>query len=77
MSKIPLMIFSIASLIVALAGAYYIYELVNLQRSTIRNEAIQQCLDISTYTVESTESGVTTVEPIESVYRKCLELKNI
>ena len=77
MIKIALLLLAVAGVIVAGTVAFYAYSVVQLQQTSQHDQAVQDCLAISTYTVSSSESGITTVEPIESVYRKCLELKGI
>jgi hypothetical protein len=48
---------------------------VYVQSSTwLRHQQVQGCMEVSSYTFSNGE-GVTTVEPIETSYTKCLELK--
>ncbi|HEX7017393.1 MAG TPA: hypothetical protein VF209_00595 [Patescibacteria group bacterium] len=77
MSKLSLFLLSIASLILVSSVGYGIYQYLNLKKIEMNNLAVDECLKTSSYTVNNLEQGTTTVEPIESVLKKCLELKKL
>ena len=52
-------------------------QLIDTRKQEVLNQAIDGCMKISSYTYVASKSGVTTVEPIEKSYEKCLELKNL
>lgn len=62
---------------VILAGGYVYAQAQNqaIQEKKLKSEAVDGCLTTSSYTYTDAKSGVTTVEPIENTYKKCLELK--
>jgi hypothetical protein len=69
----PVVIFTtlmVVMVVVYVLGNRY----MEIQESQVRAEAVQGCMTVSSFTYENGE-GVTTVEPIEKTYTKCLELK--
>jgi len=39
----------------------------------LKNQAVQGCMEVSSYTFTNPKEGVTTVEPIEKSFQKCLD----
>lgn len=66
--------FAIVLSVAIVAGVVF-----DVAQKTIRNQAIDGCLQISVYRSQRTENGVsiTTEEPIASAVQKCLDLKRI
>lgn len=67
--------------ITALAATIVIYMLgsqaLAVQLQHTRNEAVDGCGRMSTYTYIDKDTGITTVEPTEKTFTRCLDLKNI
>lgn len=77
LSNLSSLFFSVAALVIAVAIASGVYFYFTQKTIEMRDKSIQDCLTNSSYTFVDEEKGVTTVEPIESVYQKCLDLKQI
>jgi len=72
---------TITTLIIALTTVGAVIFLGNgyltLSKEKANNDAIQGCMQISTYTTHQPDKGVTITEPVPGAYNKCLELKGI
>jgi hypothetical protein len=74
-SSSPLMGKAVLYSLTALAGIAMVAGVYYLQSEKwLQHQRVQGCMEVSSYTFTDGK-GVTTVEPIETSYTKCLELK--
>lgn len=60
----------------ALVGGFVSHrQTLQLSEKRMRQEAVQGCLEVSSYTSTDTDAGVTTTSPMQEVYRQCLQEK--
>jgi hypothetical protein len=65
--------------IAAAAGtaAFLGLQYLDLQKQVAQHNAVQGCMEISSFTSNQVENGIVIVEPVVTAYTKCLELKGI
>lgn len=68
-------ILSVLAVLVTVGLAWVsLNQYLGIKAQETKNQAIQGCMELASYTFQDGK-GVTTVEPIEKSYLKCLELK--
>ena len=67
--------------VVILTTVFAVYSLgtdyISVQQKRTQSDAIDGCGEISSYTFTDVDTGVTTKEPVEQNFNRCLELKGI
>lgn len=71
------LLLAIAILSVSGAAVFLGLQHLSLQADIARHNAVQGCMEISSFTSNQTENGIIIVEPVVSAYATCLELKGI
>lgn len=67
----------VTTLAIVGAVAYLGLEYLNFRNQELQANAVQGCMEISTFTNENAETGVTTQAPMMDVYEKCMQEKHL
>ncbi len=77
MKTLSALLLTIAIISTAAAAVFLGLQYLDLQKQVARHNAVQGCMEISSFTSNQVENGIVIVEPVVTAYTKCLELKDI